>query len=68
MPIIGNPRSFHKKFKFVCEIDDVATSSISQTNLNFLWKLRGFPMIGIVVLLVRRPPQPARPRGPACPG
>lgn len=23
MPIIGNPRSFHKKFKFVFEIDDV---------------------------------------------
>src|SRR3990172_5285517 len=23
MPVIGNPRSFHKKFKFVCEIDDV---------------------------------------------
>ena len=23
MAVIGNPRSFHKKFKFVCEIDDV---------------------------------------------
>ena len=23
MPVIGNPRSFHKKFKFVVEIDDV---------------------------------------------
>ena len=23
MTVIGNPRSFHKKFKFVVEIDDV---------------------------------------------
>lgn len=23
MPVIGNPRSFHKKFKFIVEIDDV---------------------------------------------
>ena len=23
MAIIGNPRSFHKKFKFIVEIDDV---------------------------------------------
>jgi phage tail-like protein len=23
MPIIGNPRSFHKKFKFVIELDDI---------------------------------------------
>lgn len=24
MAVIGNPRSFHKRFKFVCELDDVA--------------------------------------------
>ncbi|MCU0659605.1 MAG: phage tail protein, partial [Polyangiaceae bacterium] len=24
MPVIGNPRSFHKKWKFIIEIDDVA--------------------------------------------
>jgi len=23
MPVIGNPRSFHKKFRFIVEIDDV---------------------------------------------
>ena len=23
MSVIGSPRSFHEKFKFVCEIDDV---------------------------------------------
>ena len=24
MPVIGNPRSFHKKFKFIVEADDIA--------------------------------------------
>ena len=24
MPIVGNPRSFHKKFKFIVEVDQVA--------------------------------------------
>ena len=23
MAVIGNPRSFHKKFKFIVEIDDI---------------------------------------------
>ena len=28
MTIIGNPRSFHKKFKFIIEIDGVASAGV----------------------------------------
>ena len=30
MTVIGNPRSFHKKFKFVVEIDDVVAAVASE--------------------------------------
>ncbi|MGN6108835.1 MAG: phage tail protein [Kofleriaceae bacterium] len=30
MPIIGNPRSFHKKFKFLVEIDDLGHSGFQK--------------------------------------
>lgn len=30
MPVIGNPRSFHKKFKFVVEIDGVAVAAFQK--------------------------------------
>jgi len=30
MPVIGTPRSFHKKFKFVVEIDNVASAGFQK--------------------------------------
>ena len=30
MPVIGNPRSFHKKFKFIVEADDVTSSGFQK--------------------------------------
>ena len=27
MTVIGNPRSFHKRFKFIVEIDDIGTTA-----------------------------------------
>jgi len=32
VPVIGSPRSFHKKFKFVCEIDGVAYAGFSKVS------------------------------------
>ncbi len=32
MPVIGNPRSFHKRFKFVCEIDAVASAGFQKAS------------------------------------
>jgi len=33
MTVIGNPRSFHKKFKFIVEIDDVVGGTFGQAQL-----------------------------------
>ena len=30
MPVIGNPRSFHKKFKFIVQADDVTSSGFQK--------------------------------------
>ena len=30
MPVIGNPRSFHKRFKFLAEIDDIGSSGFQK--------------------------------------
>src|SRR5579871_3002368 len=30
MPLIGNPRSFHKKFKYVCEFDDILSAGFQK--------------------------------------
>ena len=30
MPVIGNPRTFHKKFKFIVEIDGVASAGFQK--------------------------------------
>ena len=30
MPILGTPRTFHKKFKFVVEIDDIASAGFQK--------------------------------------
>ncbi len=30
MPLIGNPRSFHKRFKYVCEIDGVQSAAFQK--------------------------------------
>jgi phage tail-like protein len=30
MPIIGTPRTFHKKFKFIVEIDDIASAGFQK--------------------------------------
>ena len=32
MTVIGNPRSFHKKFKFVVEIDDVGHAGFQKAS------------------------------------
>lgn len=32
MTVIGNPRSFHKKFKFVVEIDDVGHAGFQKSS------------------------------------
>src|SRR5574339_424212 len=30
MPVIGNPRTFHKKFKFIVEIDQIASAGFQK--------------------------------------
>ena len=30
MAIIGNPRSFHKKFKFICEVDGIGSAGFQK--------------------------------------
>ena len=32
MTVIGNPRSFHKKFKFIVEIDDVGHAGFQKAS------------------------------------